>query len=83
MSMKTHILLQRNGRDQFGDPGDSVASYRSPGLSRNERNEYHDAVDAYFRAHWPAWQKFCADKSSLEIPLRTESLPVQASHDFH
>lgn len=67
MSMKTHILLQRNGRDQFGDPGDPPTHYQAPGLDRRERKEYHDAVDAFFRAHGPAWQRFCTGKTSREI----------------
>lgn len=67
--MKTHILLQRNGRDQFGDSGGGVDYYRSPGLSRREQKEFHDAVDAFFRAKWPAWEKYCVGKTSHEIYL--------------
>jgi len=67
MSMKTRILLQRAGRDQFGDTGDATEYYRSPGLSRREKVEYHDAVAAFLNAQWPAWERFCAGKSSREI----------------
>lgn len=67
MSMKTRILLQRAGRDQFGDSGDAIEDYQSPALSSDEKEEYHAAVRSFFEAQWPAWQRFCEGKSSCEI----------------
>lgn len=67
--MKTHLLLQRAGRDQFGDAGEGYTFYRPAGLSQQEKAEYHRAVDAFFEQHWPKWQQFCADKKSHDVWL--------------
>lgn len=67
MSMKTRILLQRAGRDQFGDPGDATEHYRSSRLSRREKDKYHTEVRSFFEAYWSAWHHFCEGKSSREV----------------
>lgn len=65
--MKTHILLQRGGRDRFGDPGDASGYYHAPGLSGREKAEYHAAVSVFFEVRWPDWQRFCDGKTPREI----------------
>lgn len=67
MSLKTRILLQRGGRDQFGDPPDEGFVYVAPKLSREERAEFHEAVAAFYNDHWPAWSRFCEGKTAREI----------------
>ncbi|HVS53708.1 MAG TPA: hypothetical protein VHD62_15235 [Opitutaceae bacterium] len=67
--MKTHILLQRAGRDQFGDSSGDYTFYRSPGLSRKERTDHHAAVMAFHNQYWKPWQSFCADKTSKQVWL--------------
>lgn len=67
MSMKTRILLQRSGRDQFGDAGEGYITYQPAGLSSREKAEYHAAVDAFFERYWPKWQKFCGGMASRDV----------------
>jgi hypothetical protein len=75
MSLKTHYLLHRSGRNQFGDPGDGPMPRYVPSPQSVARDEklialHHSLNDQFANTHRAAWLALVAVASKKDAWLR-------------